>query len=353
MKFKKSSACGAGAWLFVVLAVLGAGCGDSRKERGQKFIARGIAALNEGNSERALYYFEQARQIDSCFASALNNMGTVHFKEQRYAEALRYYDGAIECDPNFLDGYFNRANTLFSTRNYEGALSDLDFVIRQKPDTALAHFTRGLALTRMGRHEEAMESFTRAGNLDTSFLVDSRVNSAAVLVLMRRYPEAEAALRAHLVINPREPNIYNSLALVKAEQGRYDSALFLVNKALSMSAGEPYFLNNRGYIYLLMDDLQAAAVDIDKSIALDPYNGWAYRNKGILCLKEGHAQQAVRLMTRSLEMDPYIDHVHYYLGKAHKMLGNDAEACSYFRKGEQAGDPLVTEELMRPCRRAL
>src|SRR5688572_33288851 len=110
------------ALAFTVLCVLLAtGCSDSPEVRKQKFLARGNANMREGNENQALYYFGQALAFDSCFASALNNIGTLHFNKQRFQEALTYYNSAIDCDPSFLDARFNRAKTLIGTGQTQAA----------------------------------------------------------------------------------------------------------------------------------------------------------------------------------------------------------------------------------------
>ncbi|MDZ7650046.1 MAG: tetratricopeptide repeat protein [Cytophagales bacterium] len=64
---------------------------------------------------------------------------------------------------------------------------------------------------------------------------------------------------------------------------------------------QPYFLNNRGFIYLSMNDYEKAEQDINDSIGLDPYNAWAYRNKGILYLIRKDYKSAERLLKQALE----------------------------------------------------
>jgi tetratricopeptide (TPR) repeat protein len=321
------------------------GCGDSEEARKQKFLARGLNSLREGNGEQAIYYFNQSLSLDSCFSDALNNIGTVHFNEQRYYEALAFYSRAVDCNTGFLNGYFNRANTLIKTGNYDRALSDLEFIIHEKPDTAIAHFTRGLALSRVRRYDEALEAFHDAGELDTSLTVDARINAAAVMILAKRYELAKAELRACAAMAPKEGNIYNSLALIYAEEKKYDSAFEMVNRALALSSDEPFFLNNRGFIQMGRGNMDAAESDINQSITIDPYNAWAYRNKGILFLYRKEPVEAERLLRRAIEIDPYIDRVHFYLGVSFAQQGMGNEACASFRQSEDHGEGMVTTEL--------
>src|SRR5688572_18119343 len=234
--------------LCMVLVVL-TGCADSRESRLQQFLEKGNASLEQSNSEQAIYYFEQALKIDSCYADALNNIGTTHFNNRRLEEALRFYDQALTCDPGFVRAYFNRSNTFLALHDYQAALADIGRILKVKPDTGVAYFSRGLAYTEVERYNEAIESFKVAGRLDTALRFDALVNIAAVKIRMRQYDEAESDLRACMRERVDEPNIHNSLGLIAVEKKEFDKALVHANNALKLSPDQPYFLNNRGFIF--------------------------------------------------------------------------------------------------------
>lgn len=339
--------------LLVLYALVSIGCSDSPNVRKQKFLARGNANMREGNEDQALYYFDQALAMDSCFAGALNNIGTLHFNKQRFQEALTYYNRAIDCDPRFLDARFNRANTLINTRQNQAALIDLDFLIRAKPDTAIAHFTRGLALSRTRRYGESIEAFFRSSDLDSAMSFDSQANIAAVMILMRRFDTAEKELRRLASLRPNEPNIYNSLSLVKVEKGEYDSALFFSNRALDLRPKEPYFLNNRGFVYIKRKEFEKAEADINESLTIDPYNGWAYRNKAILHQFDTPKKDMARseeLLLQAQKLDPFVVGLHHYLAVAYYKQGKLPEACAEFDMSFQIGESVVPKEQIRGCK---
>jgi Flp pilus assembly protein TadD len=138
--------------------------------------------------------------------------------------------------------------------------------------------------------------------------------------------------------------------MIETEEGNYDGALAWVEKALSLSPREAYFLNNRGYIYLRMKEFEKAEVDINESIAFDPYNAWAYRNKGIFMLEKKDYANAERLLRQSVDMDPFVDMIYFYLGLAYQNNGNTTKACESFKKSEAQGDGVVSADLMKGCK---
>lgn len=127
---------------YFVLAIALLGCAESKEVKLQRFLQRGNAAVKTNNIQQGITYYKEAIQIDPCFEEALNNLGTVYFRQKRYDLAINNYEQAIACDPEFIDSYYNRANTYYELKEYYGALKDLDKIVQVNPDTAVVHFTR-------------------------------------------------------------------------------------------------------------------------------------------------------------------------------------------------------------------
>src|SRR5205085_10053739 len=119
--------------VFLAIIILG-GCRDSKESRLQVFLEIGNATMAQSNADQAIYYYEQALAVDSCYADALNNIGTVHYKAHRFDEAIHFYSKAIICRPSFYLAYFNRANTMLGSRKYIEPLSDGNQLLAMKPD---------------------------------------------------------------------------------------------------------------------------------------------------------------------------------------------------------------------------
>jgi len=94
----------------------------------------------------------------------------------------------------------------------------------------------------------ALKSFDRAIQLD-SRKVEYVVNRATVKYYMKDWDGAEAELQTASKLDAKEPNIYNTLALIETELNNLAKAEGLVERALRLSPDHPYYLNNRGYIY--------------------------------------------------------------------------------------------------------
>src|SRR5688572_29847968 len=130
-----------------ILGVILLACADGREAKLQRFLLQGNSMVEKRNYQEAKRYFSEAVKLDSCFADAWNNLGTVYYNEGNYSEALASFDRALECHPDFYDVYINRANTYYELNNQAFALRDLDTYGERKPDTAIVFFSRGLIYT--------------------------------------------------------------------------------------------------------------------------------------------------------------------------------------------------------------
>ena len=332
----------------IALCVLLIGCSDSREFRLQQLLLKGNLSLKENNTQQAAYYFKEALKIEPCFKDALNNLGTIDFQQNLFEEAINKYNKAIACDAKFLPAYFNRANTYYELKAYFKAQQDVDRIIAEKPDTAVVYFLQGLIATKMRDFPVALTAFDKALRLDGSN-VEYLVNRGTVKYYLRQLDDAQKDLEKAERLNPKEPNIYNTLSMIAISRGNYDGALTLIGKSLSLAPNQPYYLNNRGFVLLMKNRNAEAMQDIDQSILLDAENGWAYRNKGIYYMSTGDAENSIRMLKQALSMDNFIDGIHFYLGSAYLKNNQRKEACDQFRQSEKASEMMVTDDLRKLC----
>jgi tetratricopeptide (TPR) repeat protein len=118
-----------------------------------------------------------------------------------------------------------------------------------------------------------------------------------------------------------------------------------ISRVLRLKPNDPYFLNNRGYVFLMMGEKEQALADINQSIMTDPGNAWAYRNKGIYHLQNGDAPNAIRLLTQALDMSDFIEQGHYYLAQAYLANKEKQKACEHFRQAFEFHE--ITEEVLK------
>ena len=141
---------------FLFTAVLLLACSNSVETRKQRFLIQGNDMISQRDGPQAERFFQEAIKLDSCFADALNNLGTLYYSEKKYDLAISFYDRAVACHPEFTGTYFNRANAFYELNEMYNALKDLDVVASRKPDTSVLYFSRGLVYTKLREYDKVL-----------------------------------------------------------------------------------------------------------------------------------------------------------------------------------------------------
>src|SRR5690606_23915666 len=63
-------------------------CSESREVRVQRFLMRGNEMVQIKNFEEAERLFREAIRLDSCFAEAWNNLGTLQFNRTNFEDEI-------------------------------------------------------------------------------------------------------------------------------------------------------------------------------------------------------------------------------------------------------------------------
>lgn len=303
----------------------------------QRFLIQGNEKIRLQQYEQAEQYFFSALKLDSCFADALNNLGTLEHRRRNSTKAIEYYSRAISCHGEFGLAIFNRANVYYETGQTDQALTDLTRVEKIWPDSANVTHLRGLIFWKKRQWNEAIRQFRILldKNLNTR---DMMINIGTLYTDANQLDSAEWYLSRALELNSNDAQALNAMAMLKLEKADTSAAITLIDRAAAVSPRDAYILNNKGYILLMKGEHDKALALINESITIDPYNGWAYRNKGIHAHLIKRYDEALRLLGQAQKMDPYIKGLSYWLGTVHLAKGDRAEACRYFREAVDRGD---------------
>lgn len=299
----------------------------------------GNEAAAQQRYEDAERYFKGALELDSCFAPAWNNRGSLMHKQARFKEAIPYYTRAIACDPDYLTPLLNRANSEISARNYDQALKSLYSYRIAGGDSIAVDILEGLAYWRAHQYEAATKSYKRlVGKANTpEFLV----NVANTYIQRKQYDSASLYCQQALQLDSIFPEAINASGLIQVGQGNLLKAEQIFTSMLRRNENDAYANSNLGYLRLLQNDLAGALKYIDKSILMDAENAWAYRNKGIVLLRQERYQEALRLLLRAEQSDPLTEGLKPALAEVYYKLGASEKACAYVNAAKAQGEKVT------------
>lgn len=322
-------------------------CGESDETRMQRFLIQGNEKIREQEYEQAEKLFLSALRLDTCFADALNNLGTVEQRRKNYDSAIRYYSRAIRCDDGFFLAYINRANAYFENSQFPQALSDAKRAETIFPDSVTTLEIQALTYWKMHKEENAAGLFREILSRKPSDL-NTLINLGTLYTFSKHYDSASYFLDRASSVKEDDPRIFNARAMLAASAGDPLRGLQWIDQALNAVPDDAYFQNNKGYILLLLQRYDESIDLINQSIAADPYNGWAYRNKGIYYFKKEKFGEALRLLKMAEKMDSGIEDLQAWIG--HALVANKQidEGCAYLQEATQLGQ-LRLDQMPSEC----
>ena len=110
-------------------------CFESSTTKRQRFFFLGNEAIENGDWDKAIHYFDNTLRLDPNYALAYNNRGVARVNKGHAAEAILDYNEALKIDPEYYECLGNRAHAYELVRRYERALSDWQALRDVFPDS--------------------------------------------------------------------------------------------------------------------------------------------------------------------------------------------------------------------------
>ena len=189
------------------------------------------------------------------------------------------------------------------------ALEHLRESLRLRSDYADSHNDIGRAYLALGQSELALSHYRRAAELS---LKDGRPDSAAralynvglVYRSLDRNPEAIAAYRQALALDPEFPAARNNLGFVLLLEGRIEESIRELREVIGQDPTMALAYSNLGLAYAIQGRFDAASRELAEAERLNPTNAETQARIGDVCLAGGQMEQARRRFLRALELQP-------------------------------------------------
>ena len=153
---------------------------------------------------------------------------------------------------------------------------------RQKRREAAIHNHRGIAYRNEGNYDLAIESFTKA-----------------------------------IELNPDFAKAYTNRAVTYQCKGLFDRAIADHTRAIELKSDLAEIYNNRGAAYGEQGDYDRAIADHTRAIELNPNLAEAYNNRGVAHYKKSDYNHAIEDCTQAIQLKPsFIDKVYCNRAKA-------------------------------------
>jgi protein O-mannosyl-transferase len=200
----------------------------------------GLELYNLGQVQEATWHLEQAIELKSDMAEALNGLGTFRLDAGKPDEAIAYFERALAARPNMTDVNFNIGNANIAMRRFDEAASAYRREVQINPLDMEAWGMLGTALEQAGRMAEAAEAYQEG----LRFKPNS-IEMLCHLTLALSDPRAgsDRDLEGAMVIADRaleltrrqQPAVLDIAASVYSSAGRFDDAIAMAQSGIELA----------------------------------------------------------------------------------------------------------------------
>ncbi|TDP63957.1 tetratricopeptide repeat protein [Roseateles toxinivorans] len=161
----------------------------------------------------------------------------------------------------------------------------------------------GLALTGLGRLDEAAASLQRALALQPGFAV-AHLNLGNVLTVQARWAEAAASYRHALQFNPNLVQAHFKLGIALAEQGQHVAAAASYREALRLKADHAEAHGSLANALQAQGRAEEALVHYRQAVLLQPGYALFHSNLAFALKELGRFDEAAASYRRALDLEP-------------------------------------------------
>jgi tetratricopeptide (TPR) repeat protein len=195
----------------------------------------GDSSLRGGKIERAIEVFEMLTGMEPDSAVPFCDLGNAHIMAGNFDEAEDAYEKALSIEPSEACSFYNRLGAGYhQAGQYERAERIFKKSLAQYPDQPLCHCDLGDVFIKMGRLDEAKDSYNTAAGIDGSSggVYHNRMGKA--LAKEGLHLMAIEAFEGAITEDPLNPFYYLSLIESCAAEGLDEKAREFYGKAQSL-----------------------------------------------------------------------------------------------------------------------
>ncbi|MCY3787276.1 MAG: tetratricopeptide repeat protein, partial [Gemmatimonadetes bacterium] len=240
-------------------------------------------------------------------------LGKALYEQERYEEALTPARVAVEQRPDFFEAHVNLGAVLRELGRFEEAEQHLRRAIALNPLGQDAHLNLGDTLYELGWYTEAGSVYRAAVEQRPDFF-EAHVNLGAILKVLGRYEEAEQHLRRAIALNPQDSpqaaELYFLMGRVSRKNGEPEAAEKYYMHTLEVDPNHVAALHRLAVLRAEQQRYDKMLELCQRLIDLDPNNAGIYNKyMGVALVGSGRHDEALQCLDRALALDPTLENV--------------------------------------------
>ena len=190
---------------------------------------------------------------------------------------------------------------------------------------------KGNSLGRLGRHEEAIQCFDKALEINPQFF-HAWSNKGNSLNSLDRYQEAIMCYDKDIEINPLYAPAMAGKGVCFNNLGRFEEAIDCFDQAIQIDPTRVSDLTNKGYSLFKLYRIEESISCYDRAIEIDPGYSLAWNNKGTTLQILARYEEALHCFGKLINLDKNDAYAWNAKGAALKELGRLEEAIKCYDK---------------------
>jgi len=257
-------------------------------------------AIQSGDSDRALYQYIRAFELDNANPQPLLEIAAIHYERGNYQTSYLAYQRALSLNSNL-------------TRAHQG--SGMILLHRKQYDLAEQSFTEAISLYNKANQESEVTTSNPATDIYESY------NSLGIINDIRgRYQTAILNYKAALEFNAKTEVIRNNLGYSYYMQNRWQESEDEFLKALKSDQSYIPAWKNLGLVYARQERYSASLDALEQ--VMD--TAQAYNDIGYICLISGRYDQAAYFFRKAISESPqYYTIAQQNLTRVKRILARD------------------------------
>jgi tetratricopeptide (TPR) repeat protein len=232
------------------------------------------------NIDGAIDFYERSFAVNSDDVNILNNIGNLHWKNDKLNDAAIAFERAIEIDPYDKTSVLNISSLMLRLGNKQGALRKCNDFVKLKPDCVDVQLMKGKIFIAMKNFSEGEKIFEKACNiLPDRFetwegLGDCLYGGGDTAGAVKKYNIAAK-------LNPKSFNSFFQLGFIRMENGHFSTALKCFRRAARIRPDSIETLFNIGQIFHKKGDhyYKEAIQYYNKALEINPNHGYTLAEK--------------------------------------------------------------------------
>lgn len=232
---------------------------ETNQDIAEVYIGRAYVRQMQFEFDEALQDIYRGLSLKSQFPQAYYVRGLIEIKQGGYQRALADFDKALEIQADFQPAIAGKIMTYFQSDELRKAENLANDALKKFPEYGDLHFHLGKIHSKKNRYEKAIESFTKALELNNEvYQFETLLNRGDARQNLNMLEEALQDFNRALLIDKKEPSVYHGRGVVYYKLNRYKEAIADFNHSIRIieQHKERYEDNSETYYNLGMSHLR-------------------------------------------------------------------------------------------------